>query len=183
MSLCSAVSTLVRSIAFGLAFAVSMGLPSWAAGQESGLQADGRQNTNRQDSNMRQRPMSPEEIEAYRQAAAAANQREAAAEKQVRPATPQLPAGFPLADDETKYVADLLDYWQRVSDQVNLYKCNFRRYSYDTGEVNLRDPRTNQLWAHQQAAGVIRFAAPDRARFETTKIVKFTAAPPKPGGV
>lgn len=186
MSLFPAVSTLVRPLAFGLAVVVSSCLPSLVNGQAAGLQsgykANGQQETNPQDSKMRQRPMSPEEIEAYRQTAAAANQREAAAQQaQARAAAPQLPEGFPLAAEDSKYVADLLDYWQRVSDQVNLYKCNFRRYSYDTGEVNLRDPRTNQLWAHQQAAGVIRFAAPDRARFETTNVFKFTKAPATPG--
>ena len=96
--------------------------------------------------------------------------------------SPQLPPGFPLKADEQQYIEQVLDYWQTTSDKVKQYKCNFLRYEYDTSEVNLRDPRTNQLFAYQQASGEIRFAAPDKARFETSKVFRFDGKPEKVGG-
>lgn len=91
------------------------------------------------------------------------------------------PPGFPLNAEHTKYVEQLLDLWERTSRDVKKYKCKFQRYEYDTGIVGYRDPQTNVLAAHSRAYGEIRFAAPDRARFETTSILDFKARPQKPG--
>jgi TIGR03009 family protein len=144
-------------------------------------QATPRPESNLRDENMRQRQMTPAEMRAYEQAAWKANQadpqREAA---QMR--APQLPPGFPLQQDEQQYVADLLDYWQKVSDKVKQYKCDFTRWEYDTGSVNLRDPQTNQLYAYQIAAGQIRFSAPGKARFETSQLTQFKGPPTTAGG-
>lgn len=98
-----------------------------------------------------------------------------------QPKSPQLPPGFPLPADEQLYVEQVLDYWQQTSDKVRQYKCDFLRYEYDTTNVNLRDPETNQLYAFQQAAGQIRFSAPDKARFETTKVFRFEKPPEQKG--
>lgn len=91
------------------------------------------------------------------------------------------PAGFPLPPAHVKYVNDLLDYWEQNSERVQKYKCNFLRYEYDTESVNWRDPQTNRLAAHKITQGEIRFAAPDRARYETTKVMQFFKPPQKPG--
>ena len=104
----------------------------------------------------------------------------ASATAQIR--SPQLPPGFPLPADEQMYVEQVLDYWQQTSDKVKHYQCDFLRYEYDTTNVNIRDPRTNQLYAFQQAAGEVRFASPDKARFETTKVFRFEKPPEKAGG-
>ena len=107
---------------------------------------------------------------------------QAAAAQAAAPRSPQLPPGFPLPADEQQYIEQVLDFWQQTSDKVKHYKCDFLRYDYDTEFVNIRDPRTNQLYAHHQGTGEIRFAAPDKARFETTKVFKFTGAPKEQGG-
>lgn len=91
------------------------------------------------------------------------------------------PAGFPLSAEHTKYVDDLLTYWEKNSTAVNKYKCNFRRFEYDPGVVQYRDPRNNQLAAHSVAFGEIRFAAPDRARYETNRLVEFKSPPAQAG--
>lgn len=92
-----------------------------------------------------------------------------------------LPAGFPLSAEHSKYVNDLLDYWEQSSLAVKKYKCKFQRFEYDTSIVAYRDPQTQVLAAYSQAFGEIRFAEPDRARFETTKILDFKAPPQKQG--
>ena len=138
---------------------------------------------------MTRRPLTAEEakaVEAYQQKIAQEQglkdlqALKDAKAQQVR--SPQLPPGFPLPADEQLYVEQVLDYWQETSDKVNQYKCEFLRYEYDTTQVNIRDPKTNQLYAFQQAAGEIRFSAPDKARFETTKVYKFAGPPKVEGG-
>ena len=127
------------------------------------------------------RPLTPEElasVEAY-QRQILEQQRQAEIAKGL---SANLPPGFPLKPDEQKYVEQVLDHWQTTSDNVKHYKCDFTRYEYDTGEVNIRDPRTNRLLAFQQAVGEIRFAAPDKARFETSKVFQFEKPPEETGG-
>ena len=103
---------------------------------------------------------------------------------QVSDAGPQRviqPPGFPLEPAHVKYVDDLLTYWEQNSKRVAKYKCDFLRYEYDTDNVNWRDPQTNRLAAFKITKGEIRFAAPDRARYETNKVMQFFKPPQKPG--
>jgi TIGR03009 family protein len=89
---------------------------------------------------------------------------------------PQRP--FPeLSAKDQKYLEHILDYWQQTSQQVKQYECDFQRFEYDTAFVDYRDPTTNQLAAAMVGVGTIRFAQPDKARYETTELYKFT----KPG--
>ncbi len=83
------------------------------------------------------------------------------------------PEGFPLDANHEKYVSELLEYWQQNSQRVEKYKCGFKRFEYDPVVVGWRDPTTKRLAAHTVKWGEIRFAAPDRARYETTKIIQF----------
>ena len=91
------------------------------------------------------------------------------------------PEGFPLEPAHAKYVNDLLDYWEQNSQRVAKYKCSFLRYEYDSDSVNWRDPQSNRLAAHKIIQGEIRFAAPDRARYETTKAMQFFKPPQRQG--
>lgn len=149
-------------------------------------QVSPRPDSNLREENVRQRQMTPEEMRAYEQAAWKTNQAKSNQAKAQREAAemrpPQLPPGFPLQQDEQQYVEQLLDYWQQVSDKVKQYKCDFRRYEYDTGIVNIRDPKTSQLFAHQIAAGQIRFSTPGKARFETSQLAEFRGPPNAEGG-
>jgi len=92
------------------------------------------------------------------------------------------PEGFPLDAAHAKYVDQLLDYWEQNSNRVEKYRCGFMRYEYDRGIVAWRDPQTNQLAAHAIVKGEIRFASPDRARYETTQVMKFAKPPAQAGG-
>ena len=98
------------------------------------------------------------------------------------PVSMQMPPGFPLPADHAQYVESLLDHWQKVSQQVQMYKCSFRRFEYDTTYVQYRDPQTQMLAAHLVGFGEVRYAAPDRARFETHKLMRFKNPPQTPGG-
>ena len=168
---------------------LTVGLASLTYGQANqtqGSQAQGiplHENQTPANSPVTRRPLTAEEasaVEAYQQKIAQQEAKTKPAAAQTR--APQLPPGFPLPADEQQYVEQVLDYWQQTSDKVRQYKCDFLRYEYDTTQVNLRDPRTNQLYAYRQAAGEIRFAAPDKARFETTKVYKFEKPPEQQGG-
>ncbi len=94
---------------------------------------------------------------------------------------PQRP--FPeLSEEEAKYLDQFLDYWQSSSQSVKQYVCDFRRFSYDSGTVNYRDPGTNQLAAAEVATGQIRYAEPDKGFYETIQKWTFKAPPLQPGG-
>ena len=160
-----------------LAALIIVGFASHAYGQAGQVQQQQQLNNSGQ---ITRRPMTAQEkanFEAHQKRSA-----QAAAAQAAAPRSPQLPPGFPLPADEQQYIEQVLDFWQQTSDKVKHYKCDFLRYDYDTEFVNIRDPRTNQLYAHHQATGEIRFAAPDKARFETTKVFKFTGAPKEQGG-
>lgn len=155
-------------------------------GQTQGQQGYQRQ-TNQQQNQARQSytpQLTPEQRAAQQRAAmqSPAQQRAAqqayAAEMQKKIVQPQ---GFPLTPEHTKYVDDLLSYWEKNSSAVNKYKCTFRRFEYDPVVVGWRDPQSNQLAAHAVAFGEIRFAAPDRARYETNRIMEFKSPPKRAG--
>ncbi len=92
----------------------------------------------------------------------------------VAPATPIEPAWLPsISSEHHQFIGQILDYWQTSSDDVKQYQCEFTRYDYDTTFCNWRDPKTNQLAAASIMTGEIRFAAPDKACYETTKVYDF----------
>lgn len=97
-----------------------------------------------------------------------------AAARAMQAPIPTVPAWYAeMNQQQHSYIAQLLDYWQTSSDKVQQYKCDFRRYDYDTGIVNWRDPNTNQLAAAAIMQGEIRFAAPDKACYQTTIVHDF----------
>ena len=82
---------------------------------------------------------------------------------------------------EENYRNQILDYWQASSAKIKNYKCTFRRYTFDTGIVNHRDAKSQQLSAAEIAIGTIFFAAPQHGRYETDQVWSFAAPPKKPG--
>ena len=159
-----------------LAALITVGFASLAFGQAGQTQQQQQNNSGQ----ITRRPMTAEELAAWE--AHQKRSAQAGAVQATAPRSPQLPPGFPLPADEQQYIEQVLDYWQKTSDKVRHYKCEFLRYDYDTEFVNIRDSRTNQLYAHHQAFGEIRFASPDKARFETTKVYKFAGPPKEQGG-
>ena len=93
----------------------------------------------------------------------------------------QQPPGFPLTQEMDDYVGQLLDHWQKMSDQVKAYRCDFTRWDYDASQVDYRDAQ-NRPAAYLVAQGQVRYAAKDRAMFETNKMWRFAGPPEQPGG-
>lgn len=88
-------------------------------------------------------------------------------------APPTQPEWWPLPDDQAKHVSQLLDYWQKSSDQIRQCTCEFTRWDYDPAYCNYRNPQTQELAAFAVWRGELRFAAPDKAMFETRELWKF----------
>lgn len=86
------------------------------------------------------------------------------------------PEGFPLNQGYQDYVDQVLAYWENSSSQVERLRCQFNRFSYDSGVCNYADPTTSQMVAHEIAGGIIKYEAPDRAIIEIDK--KRIALPP-----
>ena len=125
-----------------LAALITVGFASLAFGQAGQTQQQQQNNSGQ----ITRRPMTAEELAAWE--AHQKRSAQAGAVQATAPRSPQLPPGFPLPADEQQYIEQVLDYWQKTSDKVRHYKCEFLRYDYDTEFVNIRDSRTNQLYAH-----------------------------------
>ncbi len=50
---------------------------------------------------------------------------------QVQLAAPLAPAWAPLSETHQKYVDQILQYWEFKSNQVERYRCTFKRWEYD----------------------------------------------------
>jgi TIGR03009 family protein len=88
---------------------------------------------------------------------------------------------FELTPQEAEYLDKLLGYWQTSSEKVKQFSCEFKRFDYDSGEVQYRDPRDNRLAAAVIKVGEIRYAAPDRGYYETVRTWSFKSPPNQPG--
>jgi TIGR03009 family protein len=86
------------------------------------------------------------------------------------------PEGFPLDPAYENYVDQVLAYWESSSGQVERLRCQFNRFTYDSGVCNYVDPATGQMVAHEVAGGLIKYESPDRAIIEVDK--KRIALPP-----
>jgi TIGR03009 family protein len=84
------------------------------------------------------------------------------------------PPGFNITAEQQKWIDDILNYWQVSSAKVSTYSTSFIRWEYNPAFV--RDPNTP--WT--EAAGVIRFAQPDKAMYRVDE-VKYYEAPQRPG--
>jgi TIGR03009 family protein len=74
---------------------------------------------------------------------------------------------------EQQYIEQLLDYWQSSSQQIRQCTCDFTRWAYDPEFCNFRNPQTNELCAFAVWRGEIKYAAPDKAFFETSEAWQF----------
>jgi TIGR03009 family protein len=111
------------------------------------------------------------------QAAIAEN--EALADRVAIP-TPQQP--FEITAQEAEYLDKLLGFWQTSSERVKLFSCQFKRFDYDSENVNYRDSKDNRLAAAAVKVGEIRYAAPDRGYYSASQAWVFKSPPTEPGG-
>lgn len=93
---------------------------------------------------------------------------------------PTQPKWFPLPADQAEHISQLLDYWQKSSDQIKQCTCEFTRWDYDPTYCNYRSTDSQELAAFAVWRGEIRFASPDKAMFETNELWKFTMENDKP---
>jgi TIGR03009 family protein len=164
-----------------LLVAISISSPALAQnqGQRQVGQANNGQANNGQGQQQTQQSYSPQ-VTAQQQAAMQTASDQMLAEAQAK-AIQQPTQPFPdLPPEQVEFLGKMLDHWESESQKVNQYVCDFKRYEYDNSVVNYRDPQNQQLAAASIAIGEIRFADPDKGRYETTQIWDFTA-PPKDG--
>ena len=175
-------TTSVQIHTFVIAFSVVISLAAGSTLAQSANRSGTQQQQPAGQQAPRQVQVTPQQRAAQQQAAMEAQARQQQAVQQAITKRVVQPQGFPLPAEHTKYVSDLLGFWEQNSNAVEKYRCSFRRFAYDTDIVAWRDPNTRQLAAHSVAMGEIRFAAPDRARYETTQVMTFNKPPQQPGG-
>ena len=93
-----------------------------------------------------------------------------------------LPRPFPEQRKEFEdFVDEILKYWEVSSSKINRYRSQFSRYEYEETFLNLRDPRTNHIYAKTLATGIVRYEKPDKGMYETQNIWNFVGPPKKAG--
>ncbi len=93
---------------------------------------------------------------------------------------PTQPEWFPLPADQKQHVDQLLDFWQKSSDQVHQCTCEFTLWEYDPTFCAYRNPQSQELAAHSVWRGMIRHASPDKALYETNEAWRFAITDDKP---
>lgn len=175
-------TTFTQILSFATTFSLAMTFALSTGHAQSGNRSQSQQQQPTGQQQARQVQLTPEQRAAQQKAAMESQAQQRAAQQAYATKRAVQPEGFPLTAEHTKYVHDLLGFWEQNSNAVEKYRCSFRRFEYDTEFVAWRDPDTNQLAAHSVAMGEIRFAAPDRARYETNKVLRFAKPPQQPGG-
>jgi len=79
------------------------------------------------------------------------------------------PQGWQITPAQQQWVDQILKYWEARSDKVERFACKFERWEYNPAFV--RDPNTP--WT--QAAGEIKYEAPDKAIYRVTDLQHYQA--------
>ena len=77
---------------------------------------------------------------------------------------------YKLTAEQQKRLETLLGFWEKKSDSVKTYSCEFLRWEYDS----VFGPPNPKL-ARQKAKGVIRYAAPDKGEFRVQRTGEYQA--------
>ena len=172
---------------FAFAFFTSTSLEAQSANQQhTPAQAGARPAAQANQAQRQQRPLGQQGQQAVRpptdtqqrvadQRRLSAQPMPAAARKPIAPAW-----HTNMSKAQQDYIMQLLNHWEKSSDQVRHYKCDFMRWDY-SGDLGWRNPKTRELTANQISQGEIRYSAPDRATYETTKSWGY-GKPETPGG-
>lgn len=98
-----------------------------------------------------------------------------AAAPQSQPAVqPQAPPGFQLNTAQQQYLDQVLDVWEKSSDQVKTFSCPFVRYAYDAFSPAATIASTIE-------EGEVSYQKPDKGSFKIAKIHRWQATPVEPG--
>ncbi len=87
----------------------------------------------------------------------------------------------PLGAPMQEFVEKLLSFWESSSSQIQLYQCKFTRWEYDPQLVTWRNEK-NHLAASAISKGKIRYATPDKGRYDVDERWEFAGPPQQPGG-
>jgi TIGR03009 family protein len=90
--------------------------------------------------------------------------------------TPRQPKWYPLAPNVQAWVDEVLVAWEKTSEEIVTFKCNFKRWEYDPA-FGPADPKT----AYTYGKGIIQYAKPDKGMFKVESLVKY-GAPKVVGG-
>jgi TIGR03009 family protein len=100
------------------------------------------------------------------------------------PQGPQQPSWIPLDPGHEKWVNQVLQYWETRSSKIKALTCQFRKWEYDpVFGPKEADGRTPNFKAPLTIAeGEIKYAAPDKGKFQVTKLSRYAGPPTMPGG-
>ncbi len=100
------------------------------------------------------------------------------------PPGPQQPAWIPLAPDHEKWVNQVLQYWEQRSNKIKALTCQFTRWEYEPAfGPKLADGKTpDPTKALTIAKGEIKYASPDKGKFQVTELSRYAGPPTMPGG-
>jgi TIGR03009 family protein len=93
----------------------------------------------------------------------------------VAQAAPRPPDWYPLAPNVQEWVDSVLVAWEKTSEDIITFKCNFKRWEHDPA-FGPADPNTPYTYGE----GIIQYAKPDKGMFKVESLVKYTA-PKNPG--
>ena len=84
--------------------------------------------------------------------------------------TPRQPSWYPLEDKIQAWVDEVLVAWEKTSEEIVTFKCNFKRWEYDPA-FGPKDPSI----AYTYGKGIIQYANPDKGMFKVESLVKYSA--------
>jgi TIGR03009 family protein len=82
-------------------------------------------------------------------------------------------APFNLTAEQQAELENVLAAWEQVSGKVNTFQCEFTRWEYDPTWGPLNAAKT-------EAAGILKYQAPDKGLFQTTSVKLAVAEPADP---
>ncbi len=91
----------------------------------------------------------------------------------VQPVSPLAPAWVPLPETHQKYVDQILQYWEFKSNEVERYRCVFKKWEYDP----VFGPKDT---FKTYGEGSIKYSAPDKGLYKVEKVLHFQ--PPREQG-
>ena len=85
-------------------------------------------------------------------------------------AAPPQPEWYPLEDNVQKWVDEVLLAWEKTSEEIVTFKCNFKRWEHDPA-FGPKDPKIPYTYGE----GVIQYAKPDKGMFKVESLLKYSA--------
>ena len=78
------------------------------------------------------------------------------------------PAFVPLSAEHQQYLDKVLEVWERRSNDITVYRCEFQRWEFDS----VFGPADE---AKRYSTGMIKYASPDKGLFQVQKVLTYQA--------